>query len=120
MTSINWGFPDGIPAGSDFTLEAVLTLNGAKDSALVSEAGSYTLTVSDSVLNGGVDLLTDEISDANSTSAVQSGTLVTWQITDLQSDTWEAGTYDGDIKLTDSALSITYWPVTIKIREAHD
>ncbi len=117
MTSINWGFPEGIPAGSDFTLEAVLTINGAKDTALGSTEGTYTLTVSDSLINSGaVALLSSEISDAK--SIIGTGTLVSWQITDVQSNTWTAGTYNGDIKLVDSAGSITYWPVTMKIREA--
>lgn len=118
MSHISWGGEEGIPEGSDFRLEAVLTLNGAKDSVRVTSSGAFTLTVQDSVLNAGAALLTDEASD--SVSIIGSGTLVAWQITDLQSSAWEAGTYRGDIKLVDSAGSISYWPVTMKVREAID
>ncbi len=113
-----WGWPDGIPEGSDFRLESVLTLNGAKSSQLVTSSGTYTLTISDSVLNGGTALLTDEASD--STTLVNAGTRVAWEITDAQSSGWEAGTYKGDIKLVDSGGKITYWPVTYISREARD
>lgn len=116
--TIKWGFPDGIPEGSDFALEGVLTLNGAKDSDLVTSSGTYTLSVQSSVLNGGTALLTDEGSD--STSVIGSGTKVRWEITDTQSSAWEAGEYPGDIRLVDSGGSITYWAVTIKIRAAID
>lgn len=113
-----WGWPDGIPEGSDFRLEAVLTRNGAPDTAGVTVDGTYTLTVSDSALNAGVALLADEASD--SVSVVGSGTLVAWEITDAQSSAWQAGSYNGDIKLVDSAGSISYWPVTMIVREAKD
>jgi len=113
-----WGWPDGIPEGSDFTLEGMLTLNGAKDSNLVTSSGTYTLSISDSVLNGGTALLTDETSD--SVSLANAGTKVVWNITNVQSSGWEAGTYKGDIKLVDSGSKITYWPVTYTSREVRD
>lgn len=116
--TIKWGFPDGIHEGSDFALEAVLTLNGAKDSALVTSSGTYTLSVQSSVLNGGTALLTDEGSDSR--SVIGSGTKVRWEITDTQSSGWAPGEYPGDIKLVDSAGSITYWPVTMLIRTSID
>ena len=115
MTRQVWGFPDGIPEGSDFTLEAKLTVNGVTDTTRVTSSGTFTLTFSDSVLNGGVDLLTDETSDSKSNTG-----LIKWNITDAQSSGWEAGTYDGDVKCVDSGSLITYWPVGIVIREARD
>ncbi len=121
MSHVNftiWGEPDGIPEGSDFRLEAVLTRNGASDSGTINSSGTFTLTVSDSVLNAGTALLTDEASD--STSLITAGTLVAWEITDTQSSAWEAGTYNGDIKLSDSAASITFWPIRLTVRTARD
>lgn len=116
MPRQSWGEPDGVPEGSDFTLEAVLTLDGALAPTRVTSSGAFTMTVSDSILNGGTALLTDETSD----SVVASVGLVKWNITDTQSDNWEAGTYHGDIKLVDSGGSITYWPVSLKVRAAKD
>lgn len=121
MTHINftaWGEPQGIPEGSDFRLEAVLTRNGAKDSAVLSTGATYTLQISDSVLNAGVALLTDEAAD--SVSIINTGTLVVWEITDTQSSGWAAGTYNGDIKVVDPTGAIYYGPVTIKVRAAID
>lgn len=111
-----WGEPDGIPEGSDFRLEAKLTVHGATDTSRVTSSGTFTLTVSDSVLNSGTALLTDETSDSETTATG----LIAWEITDTQSSAWEAGTYFGDIKCVDSNALITYWPVSIKIREARD
>lgn len=116
MTRKIWGLPDGVPEGSDFTLEAVLTVNGALNTSLVTSSGTFTLTVSDSVLNGGTALLSDEASDSFTTATG----LVKWAIADTQSSAWEAGTYDGDIKLVDSGGIITYWPVALKVREVRD
>ena len=110
-----WGEPDGIPEGSDFTLEAKLTVNGVTDTTRVTSSGTFTLTISDSVLNGGTALLSDEASDSKSNTG-----LIKWAITDTQSSAWEAGTYFGDIKCVDSGSLITYWPVSIKIRAAKD
>lgn len=115
MTRVTWGGPDGIPEGSDFRLESVLTRNGAKDTAGVTSSGTYTVTVSDSVLNAGVALLADEASDSK--VQIATGLLVSWQITDAQSSGWAAGTYQGDIKLVDSGGTITYWPVSMMTRE---
>jgi hypothetical protein len=105
-----------VPVGSDFTLEAVLTLDGALSPSRVTSSGTFRLTVSDSVLNGGSALLTDRLSD----SVTASAGLVKWNITDSQSSGWEAGTYDGDIKLVDSGGTITYWPVSLKVRAVKD
>lgn len=109
-----WGPPEGIPEGSDFTLEAILTLAGAPDTSRVTSSGTYTVTISDSVLNSGVALLSAQ-SGSFSTTTVSTG-MVSWTITDAISDGWEAGTYNGDIKLVDSGGLITYWPVTMKVR----
>ena len=111
-----WGEPLGIPEGSDFRLEAKLTVHGATDTSRVTSSGTFTPTVSDSVLNGGVALLTDEASDSKTTATG----LVAWEITDTQSSGWEAGTYNGDVKGVSSAGTILYWPVTLKVREARD
>ena len=105
-----------MPEGSDFALEAVLTVNGALSTGLVTSSGTFTLTVSDSVLNGGAALLTDRTSDSVTTATGK----VRWEITDSQSSAWEAGTYDGDVKLVDSGGIITYWPVSLKVRSAKD
>lgn len=113
---VTWGEPQGVPEGSDFKLAAVLTVNGATNTGLVTSSGTFTLTVSDSVLNGGVALLSDEASDSKTTATG----LIEWAITDTQSSGWEAGTYDGDIKLVDSGGIITYWPVSLRVREARD
>lgn len=111
-----WGEPDGVPEGSDFDLIAYLTVEGAKDTARVTSSGTFTLTVSDSVLNGGTALLTDEASD----SVVTATGRIKWSITDAQSSAWEAGTYNGDIKCVDSGSLVTYWPVSLKVREPRD
>lgn len=111
-----WGQPLGIPEGTDFTLEAILTIAGQVDTARVSASATITLTVSDSVLNGGTALLSDEASD----SFTKAAGLVKWNITDTQSSGWEPGTYDGDIKSVDSNGAITMWPVGLQTREARD
>ncbi len=111
-----WGGPYGIPEGSDFTLEAKLTRNGALDTAGVTGSGTITLTISDSILNAGVALLTDEAAD----SFTEATGLAVWNITDTQSSGWAAGTYGGDIKLVDSGGTITYWPVSMVVRTARD
>lgn len=111
-----WGEPEGVPEGSDFDLVAYLTVEGAIDTARVTSSGTFTVTVSDSVLNGGTALLADEASDSVTTATGK----VLWSITDTQSSAWEAGTYNGDIKCVDSGLLVTYWPVSLKVREARD
>lgn len=118
MSFASWGEPDGIPEGSDFRLEAVLTRNAAKDAAGVTSSGTITLSAESSVLNSGVAILTDVAT--SSKSQITTGLLAAWEIADTQSSAWDAGTYQGDIKLVDSGGTITYWPVTIKIRTAID
>lgn len=108
-----WGVPHGIPEGSDFTLQAKLTKAGALDTATVTSSGAFALTVSDSVLNGGVALLEDVTGSFASN-------LTTWTITDTQSNGWQAGTYAGDIRVTDSGGLINYWAVSMTIRDVKD
>ena len=111
-----WSAPLGIPEGTDFTLEATLTVNGANNTSTVTSSGAYALTVSDSVLNGGVALLTAQ-AGTFSTSVISTG-LATWAITDALSSGWEAGTYTGDIKLTASGGLISQFPISLTVREA--
>lgn len=108
-----WGEPLGIPEGTDFTLEAKLTVHGATDTSRVTSSGTFTLWVSDSVLNGGTPLLTNETSD----SVVTATGVVKWNITDAQSSGWAAGLYNGDVKLVDSGGFILAWPVSLRVRE---
>lgn len=110
-----WGEPDGIPEGSDVSLEAVLTVNGVIAPAKVTSSGTYTLSIENTV-QPVVPILADETSDAFTAS---SG-LVRWDITAAQSALWPAGTFNGDIKLVDSGGAITYWPVTLKVRKVID
>ena len=105
-----------MPEGSDFKLEAVLTQNGTLDTATINAAGTVVLTVSDSVLNSGVALLTDEATDSFTTDTG----LAEWAITDTQSNGWASGTYNGDIKLTDTSGLVHYWPVSLKVRDVRD
>lgn len=111
-----WGAPHGIPEGTDFTLESTLTVNGVTSPSAVTSSGAYTLTVSDSVLNSGVALLS-AVAGTFSSASVATG-LVTWSITDANSSGWEAGTYTGDIKLTDSGSKISQFPISLSIRES--
>jgi hypothetical protein len=113
-----WGEPDGVPEGSDFTLEAVLTVNGAVAPAVATSSGTFSLTVSDSGLNGGVALL-DSV-DASAGDIAPATGYVKWTVSHTQSSGWEAGTYGGDIRLVDSAGAITYWPVSLKVRSVKD
>ncbi len=119
MSDVNraiWGEPVGIPEGSHFYLQTSLKMNGINDTVNVTSSGTYTLTVQDSVLNGGTALLSSEASDSK--LATNNGLSVAWDITNTQSAGWEAGEYPGDIKCVDSGGSISYWPVTMKIRSA--
>lgn len=113
-----WGEPGGIPQQSDFTLEAVLTINGVISPSVATSSGTYSLTVQDSTLNGGIALL-DSV-NASAGDIVPSAGFVKWTVTHEQSSGWEAGTYEGDIRLEDSGGSITYWPVTLKVRSVKD
>lgn len=109
----HWGGDLGIPEGSDFTLEAKLTVNGVTDTSRVTSSGTFTLWISDSVLNGGTALLSNEAADSVATTTG----VVKWEITDAQSSGWEGGLYNGDVKGVDSASNILIWPVSIRIRE---
>ena len=115
MARQSWGEPDGIPEGSDFSLEAVLTVNGAIAPSQVTSSGAITLSVENTV-EPIIPLLIDEVRDAVD---APSG-LVRWNITAAQSSAWPAGTFNGDIKLIDSGGTITYWPVSLKIRSVID
>ncbi len=115
MTRQVWGDPDGVPAGSDISLEAVLTVDGALAPSQVTSSGIYTVSV-DNTVQPLQTILTDEPSDLVTASAG----LVRWNITSAQTSSWSAGTFDGDIKLVDSGGTITYWPVSLKIRNVVD
>ncbi len=108
-----WAQPLGVAEGSDFELQAVLLRNGVVDATTFSSGVTIALTVSDSVLNGGTALLNAEGSD----SFTAASGLVKWSITDTQSNDWQAGTYNGDIKVTDTSSLIHYFPISLKVRE---
>ncbi len=110
-----WGESEGIPEGSDVSLEAMLTVDGAISPSLVTSSGTYSLSVE----NGAQPLsplLTDEPSD----SVTASSGLVRWNLTAVQTDSWPAGTFNGDIKLVDSGGTVTYWPVSLRVRSVVD
>ena len=109
-----WGEPDGVPAQSDFTLEAILTLDGVVSPSVATSSGTISLTVQDSALNNGVALFDGRA--ASSGDFVAATGFIKWTVTHDQSSGWEAGTYPGDIKLVDSGGSVTYWPVSLKVR----
>lgn len=111
-----WGLPYGVPEGSDFRLSAIVTNNGSLSTGAFTSSGTWTVTISDSVLNGGTALLTDEVSDSVTTA---SG-FIAWDILDTQSADWESGDYNGDIKLVDSGAFIRYFPVSLKVRSIKD
>lgn len=110
-----WGDPDGVPEGSDVSLEAVLTIDGAIAQSQVTSSGIYSVSVENTV-QPLQTILTDELSDVVTASTG----LVRWNITSLQTAVWPAGTFDGDIKLVDSGGTITYWPVSLRIRGVVD
>ena len=110
----SWAVPFGVAEGSDFKLSAKMLNNGALDTSGFTSSGTWTVTISDSVLNGGSALLTAEASD----SFTKATGLAEWSITDAQSAGWQAGTYNGDIKLVDSASLVHYFPVSLKVRTA--
>jgi hypothetical protein len=110
----SWAVPFGVAEGSDFKLAATILNQGAVSSASFTSSGTWTVTISDSVLNGGVALLTAEASDSFTTATG----LAEWSITDTQSAGWAAGTYNGDIKVVDSGALVTYFPISLKVREA--
>lgn len=106
-----WGEPGGIPSGSDFSLEAVLTVNGAISESQVTSSGTFTLSIENTV-QPVLPLLDGEASDSVSKPLG----LVKWNITSAQSSGWPAGTFNGDIRLEDSGGSVTYWPVSLRMR----
>ncbi len=110
-----WGEPDGIAAGSDVSLEAILTVDGAIVPSQVTSSGIYTLSV-ENLVQPLQTILIDEPNDA----VTASSGLVRWDITSVQSSSWSAGTFNGDIKLVDSGGSITYWPVSLRVRSVVD
>jgi hypothetical protein len=111
----SWAVPFGVAEGSDFSLVATVLNNGAVDAVNFTDSGTWTLTVSDSVLNGGTALLTTQ---AVSSSFVKLTGKATWTITDTISAGWAAGTYNGDIKVVDSGALVTYFPISLKVRVA--
>ncbi len=115
MSRQSWGDPDAIPEGSDVSLEAVLTVNGAISPSQITSSGTFTVSIENTVLPIQT-ILTDELSDA----VIASAGLVRWDITSAQTSGWPAGTFDGDIKLVDSGGTITYWPVSLRIRSVVD
>ncbi len=115
MTRQIWGDPDGIPEGSDVALEAVLTVDGAIAPSQVTSSGIYSVSIENTV-QPLQTILTDELSDVVTSSLG----LVRWDITAVQTASWPMGTFDGDIKLVDSGGSITYWPVSLRVRSVID
>ncbi len=109
MTRSIWGGPDGVPAGADLSLEAVLTIDGAVNPSQVTSSGTFSLSI-------GSSLLIDEAADA----VTSSDGLVKWDITSIQSSPWVAGTHEGDIKLVDSGGAVSYWPVSLQVRKVVD
>lgn len=110
-----WGDPDGVPKGSDVALEAVLTVDGAVAPSQVTSSGIYSLSI-ENTAQAFPTILTDELSDV----VTASSGLVRWNITAVQSSSWSAGTFSGDIKLVDSGGTITYWPVSVRVRDVVD
>lgn len=115
MSRQTWGDPVGISKGSDFSLEAVLSVNGALSPTQITSRGVYTLSI-ENTIQPLLPLLTDEVSDALNAPIG----LVAWNITAAQSASWPVGIFDGDIKLVDSGGAITYWPVSLKVRSVID
>jgi len=111
----SWAVPFGVAEGSDFKLVATVLNQGAVDNVNFTDSGTWTLTVSDSVLNGGSALLSAQ---AVSSSFVKLTGKATWAISDTASVGWAAGTYNGDIKVVDSGALVTYFPISLKVREA--
>lgn len=110
----SWAVPFGVAEGSDFKLAATMLNHGAVDSVNFTSSGTWTVTVSDSVLNSGTALLSAETSDSFSKNTG----LAEWSITDTQSVGWASGTYNGDIKLVDSGALVHYFPISLKVRVA--
>ncbi len=110
-----WGEPDGVPKGSDVAFEAILAIDGAIAPSQVTSSGIYSLSFQ-TATQPAQTFVADELSDVVTASAG----LVRWNITAVQTATWPAGTFDGDIKLVDSGGTITYWPVSLRVRSVVD
>ena len=114
-----WGAPQGIPEGSDFSLVAELTVNGVD--VFPSSSGSEVLSLRDSTDTSASLILTDAASA--STDITGSVFRATWTITDAVSNGWASDSailYHGDIKVTDSAALIHYYPVGLLMRSVLD
>jgi hypothetical protein len=114
-----WGAPQGIPEGSDFNLVAELTVNGVD--VFPSSSGSEVLSLRDSTDTSASLILTDAASA--STDITGSVFRATWTITDAVSNGWASDSaivYHGDIKVTDSAALIHYYPVGLLMRSVLD
>jgi len=114
-----WGVPQGIPEGSDFNLVAELTVNGVD--VFPSSSGSEVLSLRDSTDTSASLILTDAASASTDTTG--SVFRATWTITDAVSNGWASDSaivYHGDIKVTDSAALIHYYPVGLLMRSVLD
>ena len=114
-----WGVPQGIPEGSDFNLVAELTVNGVD--VFESSSGSEVLSLRDSTDTSASLILTDAASASTDTTG--SVFRATWTITDAVSNGWASDSailYHGDIKVTDSAALIHYYPVGLLMRSVLD
>jgi len=114
-----WGAPQGIPEGSDFNLVAELTVNGVD--VFPSSSGSEVLSLRDSTDTSASLILTDAASASTDTTG--SVFRATWTITDAVSNGWASDSailYHGDIKVTDSAALIHYYPVGLLMRSVLD
>ena len=114
-----WGVPQGIPEGSDFNLVAELTVNGVD--VFPSSSGSEVLSLRDSTDTSASLILTDAASASTDTTG--SVFRATWTITDAVSNGWASDSailYHGDIKVTDSAALIHYYPVGLLMRSGLD
>ena len=114
-----WGVPQGIPEGSDFSLVAELTVNGVD--VFPSSSGSEVLSLRDSTDTSASLILTDAASASTDTTG--SVFRATWTITDAVSNGWASDSailYHGDIRVTDSAALIHYYPVGLLMRPVLD
>ena len=113
------GGSTGVPEGATFVLETVLLIDGNTDSGHITSSGTVSLTVSDSVLNAGTALITDKAS----TTFTQGTGLALFKITNTESNGWESGTYNGDVKYASDSGGTSrsfYWPLKLTVREARD
>ena len=114
-----WGAPQGIPEGSDFSLVAELTVNGVD--VFPSSSGSEVLSLRDSTDTSASLILTDAASASTDTTG--SVFRATWTITDAVSNGWASDSailYHGDIRVTDTAALIHYYPVGLLMRPVLD